>query len=310
MNQIDEETVESKETDYIRKNFQNLFTAEENNFEDNKQKIQDCFFEQFTENFIIPNKDEIPALFRYSPADYYNIRNLETETLMLSSIGNMNDIFEGLSGEVDNEVIASLDELKDIAFIKCFTEQKNDFLMWSHYGDDYAGMCVEYDFSNLSDDILYHLFPVIYSNKRYRSQTLGNAVRDLYELKKANKEDYYPDLYESLLDIMALFLRKPLSWSIENEWRLVATYPQIYNSPGDFYDLEKNDKCPLFALNDKIISVKNCIKSVYIGPRMLNTQREHIKEICAKLNGVTVHELVISKTDYILEEKNDVLKSK
>lgn len=287
----------------IREQFQNCFSEQEKLFQEGRQKIQDGFFERFTENVIIPNKDKIPPLFRYSPADYYNIRNLETETLMLSNIGNMNDIFEGLSGEVSADIIASLSELKDMAFIKSFSELNNDFLMWSHYGDRYAGMCVEYDFSKLDGKILYHLFPIVYSDKRYKLKTLGNAVAELYELKKANKESYYPDLYESLLDIMALFLRKPSPWSIEKEWRLVATYPQIHNTPEDFYDIEQGTECPLYALNDKSISVKDCIKAVYIGPRMQEVQRRHIKEICSKLNGVSVHELVISKTEYAFEEK-------
>lgn len=286
----------------IREELQDLLKKVESDFVDSQEKQQDDLFISFTENVVIPNRDRIPTLFRYSPADYYSIRNLETETLMLSNIGNMNDIFEGLSGEVDTDVIVSLDELKDIAFIKSFTELKNDSLMWSHYGDKYAGMCVEYDFSKLDDKVLYHLFPVVYSENRYPIKTLDNAVRDLYEVKKANKEEYYPDLYESLLDVMALFLKKSKSWEHENEWRLIATYPQIYNDLQDFYDTDNRCKGPLFDLNDREISVKGCTKSVYIGPQMQSIQRKHIKEICHKLN-IEFHELTISKTDYALEEK-------
>lgn len=285
----------------LRERFQGFFNEQEHCLANTQQVIHDGFFQWFTENFVIPNKDTIPPLFRYSSADYYNIRNLETETLMLSNIGNMNDIFEGLAGTVDSDVITSLEELNDIAFIKSFTELKDDFLMWSHYGDKYAGMSVEYDFSKLEDKVLYHLFPVSYSKNRYRIRTLDNAVRDLYETKKANKEKYYPDLYESLFDIMALFLKKSKSWEYEKEWRIIATYPQIYNESQDFYDSDDNYKDPLFDLSDKEISVKGCIKSVYIGPKMESVKRKHIREICSKLD-VSVHELTISKTEYILEE--------
>ena len=180
--------------------------------------------------------------------------------------------------------------------------------MWSHYGDKYAGMCVEYDFSKLKNEVLYHLFPVVYSKNRYSVKILNNAVRDLYELKKANKEQYYPDLYGSLLDIMTLFLKKSESWKYEKEWRIIATYPQIYNDSQDFDDTDKHCNNPLFDLNSREISVKNCIKSVYIGPKMPYTQRKHIKEICHKLN-ITVYELTISKTKYALEEaeRNEVV---
>lgn len=226
---------------------------------------------------------------------------------MLSNVGNMNDIFEGLVGEVDSEIITSLGELRDIAFIKSFTEQKNDILMWGHYGEQYARMCVEYDFSELKDAVLYHLFPIIYSDNRYHIKTLGNAIDDLYQLKKANKENYYPDFSESLFDIMALFLRKSSSWKNEKEWRIVAAYLHIHDETEDFYGIKNGYKLSWFGLNDKIISVKNCIKAVYIGPRMQKMQREHIKEICSELKDVKVYELVISKSKYGFEEK-EVLK--
>ena len=46
---------------------------------------------------IIDNTYSIPRLFRFSNVDYYNIRGLETQSLFLSPIGTMNDVFEGLS---------------------------------------------------------------------------------------------------------------------------------------------------------------------------------------------------------------------
>ena len=35
-------------------------------------------------------------LYRYMPPDYFNIRNIETQTIHLSCNGVMNDVFEGL----------------------------------------------------------------------------------------------------------------------------------------------------------------------------------------------------------------------
>ena len=288
--------------DFIKKEFEHRFFEYEKQLQDSKQRIDDSFFQIFTNEIIIPNKEKIPHLYRYSTADYYSIRNLETQTLKLSNIGNMNDVFEGLSGEVDDNIINSMSELNDLAYIKSFTENKNDIVMWSHYGDDCAGMCVEYDFSQLGENVLYHLFPVVYSDKRNNLKILGNAVNELYELKKANKEDYYPDLYKSLLDIMSLYIKKSESWKEEKEWRIVATYPQIHNSPQDFYDIGKNEIVPIYLLNSEIISVRNCIKAVYTGPRIENEKKEHIKQICS-INNIEFHEMVISKTEYTFEEK-------
>ena len=46
---------------------------------------------------------------------------------------------------------------KDVLRICCFTEAKDDHVMWAHYADQFSGMCVSYSFSrllkNLGDDI-------------------------------------------------------------------------------------------------------------------------------------------------------------
>ena len=102
--------------------------------------IYDYELVDFIENMVLNNKNEIPPLFRYSPADYNNIRNLETERLFLSSLGGMNDIFEGISCEVDDSVLETIDDFSDIAFLKSFSEEKNNLLMWAHYAEDYSGM--------------------------------------------------------------------------------------------------------------------------------------------------------------------------
>ena len=47
------------------------------------------------------DKNTIPSLYRYSPANYDNIRNFENQTIFLSNVGSMNDVFEGLSTKLD-----------------------------------------------------------------------------------------------------------------------------------------------------------------------------------------------------------------
>ena len=58
----------------------------------------------------------------------------------------------------------------------------------------------------------------------------------------------------------------------------------------------------MYKLSKRTIDVKNCIKSVYVGPRMQNMQRKHIKDIGKKLK-IEIRELEISKTEYVFEEK-------
>ena len=66
-------------------------------------------------------------LYRYMPANYYNIRNFEKERIHLSTNGNFNDIYEGLPASTIEELTnQDLTPLKDSAYICCFSEACND----------------------------------------------------------------------------------------------------------------------------------------------------------------------------------------
>jgi len=271
-------------------------------FQDDKTEyVMDFELVDFTKEVMLENKAEIPSLFRYSSADYYNIRGLETQSLFLTPNGAMNDIFEGLSYEVDDKVLNKLDKINDIAFLKSFSEEKENLLMWAHYADKYSGMCVEYDFKEQTDALLYHLFPVHYSNNRRIKQDLIYMIEEHIDLKKSNDEGFLPNDTYFLRNIMSLFLVKPKCWEYEKEWRIIATYAQIFN-PWDDIEDEDGIERKLYDINDRKLSVKNCIKAVHLGPRMKKEIRDHIKEICfEKLGNIPVYETRLSKENYMLE---------
>lgn len=276
----------------IREKFVELFETSSNDV------LYDFELAEFSRNVILNNRERIPALFRYSAADYYNIRGLETQSLFLSPMGNMNDIFEGLSCEINDVVIDRLEDIRDIAFLKSFSEEKSSLLMWAHYADNYSGMCVEYDFSKLPEDLLCHLYPVYYSPNRFTSRHLERAIIEHKDLKRMNEDNCYPNDCEYIKDIMSLFLSKSLSWSYEKEWRLLATYSQIHNEAQDMDDeLEE-----YYSLTNQQISVTTCIKAVYLGPKMKRNIKEHIMEICkVRLGNVPVYSTRLSKEKYELE---------
>ena len=250
--------------------------------------------------YLINHKDKIPSLFRFSVADYNNIRNLETQSLFLSPIGSLNDIFEGLSGPIDDKVIDNLDKLNDIAYIKSFSEDNKNLLMWAHYADSYSGMCVEYDFSKLNDSILYHLFPIFYSETKILNNPFENTIRELDDLKRTNAENVFPEDTCNLINITSAFLIKSKEWEYEKEWRIIATYPHIHNYFDEIEDDE--DAKSLYEIKNQYISVESCIKSVYLGPKMKRRIKDHIKEICKnKLNNIPVYEARISKEKYEIE---------
>ena len=97
---------------------------------------------------------------------------------------------------------------------------------------------------------------------------------------------------------MHLFLAKSKVWEYEKEWRILVTYPQIYNSHDDIGD----DSSVYYGLNDYKIYVNGCIQAVYLGPKMREMQRDHILEICKdKLGGIPVYSVSLSKNKYDLD---------
>ena len=265
-----------------------------------KRRYKDIFdFElvDYVKETIIPNKAKLPLLYRYSPADYNNIRNIEKEELFLSDIRSMNDIFEGVTTHVSEDFISHLDDLKGIAYCKSFTENKNDLLMWSHYADEYRGMCVEYDLSKLSENILYHLFPVIYQEQKINSNFYNYALESYADYLKMIEEQNEPNNPEDLLDILSKFIIKSRCWKEENEWRIIAAHIHIYDEAERFDDAAVE----LYNLESNLISVKNCIKTIYLGPQMPNNKKEHLKEIARKIGNIDVYEAKMSPHEFKLD---------
>lgn len=260
-------------------------------------EVTDSDLENYISDVIALNADKLPILYRFSPADYNNIRALETNTLYLSEIGSMNDVFEGLSCNIDDPIIENIQKLTDLAYLKSFTETKDDLKMWSMYADNYAGMCIAYDFRNNNCDFMYHLFPVCYSEKRKTKIHLEDAVFELAKFKRDIEDCLVTDECDAIRDIMSLFLVKSPEWENEREWRIVVTYPQMNLLPDNLPNAESRF---FYELKDRTISVPFAT-DVYLGPKMPMRVKNHIKEI-ANRNNIRVHELKLDKGRYALIE--------
>lgn len=235
-------------------------------------------------NGIISEPASVPKLYRYSAADYWNIRNLETGQLRLTPISELNDVMEGVP---EQEQITT-EPAPDFGFVKCFSECGSGTLMWGHYGDCSKGMCVEYDITRLPEEqrnILYYLFPVIYTTQRYCYVNNHYAQKDLkrYRLESADSsscivaEDYF-----FLQDILPLLLVKGQEWDYEKEWRIaidILSFEQRCN------DIEEQFGERLPHIEEGNLVAFDCISAVYMGIRMKKAVREHIVEIVKRLNA-------------------------
>lgn len=236
-------------------------------------------------------------LYRYVPATYFNIRNIETQKIHLSPNGSMNDIYEGIPSS-SNLSYYKLQKLNDIAMMTCMTESYNNTLMWSHYADSNAGMCIEYDLKllkNASFNILDHLLPVVYTEKRIIKKDVDSWIESYFELKKAIAENYVYVGKENFDDILPLFLLKGKEWEYEKEWRIIYTRKQLY-------DIDEEE---LYGGNIKF----ECVSAVYLGYRIHPEIRKNIIEICQRIseqeNKVSVFQAKLDNETY--EIKFDAL---
>jgi hypothetical protein len=79
--------------------------------------------------------------------------------------------------------------------VMSFTESVDNFLMWSHYGDEHRGIAIQFDPQH---EFFRALAPVTYDDKRQKTSSIysGHINDDV-------------------------FLRKSTQWASEKEWRIV-----------------------------------------------------------------------------------------
>ena len=240
----------------------------------NIEDIVDQDIYSFWDNnlFWVLNSCDSFKLYRYIKADYHNIRNIETQTIHLSDNGVMNDVFEGLP-QLDGALpYSKIEKLNDLAKMTCFTEDNDIELMWSHYADSHKGVCVEYDIKRLKDDpycLVKHLYPIVYGDERKIWFDYAKLVDSHISLKESIRGNYYYDGILEMDDLLPMFVTKSSSWEKEKEWRIVFTLKQMY---------DVNDP-KLYDGNLKF----ECISAIYLGYRIEPMVKEHLIEICKRI---------------------------
>ena len=243
-------------------------------------------------NFFKKKKNQL-KIYRYSPVDYYNIRNIETNTLFLSEAGKLNDIYEGLPRENLSDIgYEKINKIRDIAYVKSFSATWDDSSMWAYYGDAHTGMCVGYDLKLISDNdpILGHIFPVVYLEDRFVNAKIEDLIEE-NECLNAKKDDSNGEYDYCLQEIRSLFLSKGQSWEHEREWRIIYTKPELMkeNSGGQ-------------------VIVFPYISEIYVGFRIEDSKRKHISEIVRKHNEngenkIKLYQMMLSDKTYKPEAK-------
>ncbi len=100
---------------------------------------------------------------------------------------------------------SELTAIRNTLGIACFSEVDDSVLMWSHYANNHAGICVEYDIKGIVEELKFSPVPVLYSNERVVIDSL-----DIKSLDSLAKERF-----------IHCIVTKSRDWSYEKEWRII-----------------------------------------------------------------------------------------
>ncbi len=158
-------------------------------------------------------------LFRYRSFRRFDDDTLEVQRRELAAIQEgyiwaagyhqMNDPMEGTfyarqNGPADlyfQTILESIREGKQRTGIACFSETPTNELMWAHYADEFRGICIAYDFSDLRDAV----------------EENAAFSRLFYTENPPNLDLSANDLETNVRRVLS---SKSQKWGYEREWRM------------------------------------------------------------------------------------------
>ncbi|MBR5486475.1 MAG: DUF2971 domain-containing protein [Phascolarctobacterium sp.] len=167
--------------------------------------------------------------FRYfmTAEDFENVfKSTNWKKKLRTYVSNStDDIIKAIYNEIDmtlkTEVMSKAEQgrdninqlTKEVFRIACFTEKSNNLPMWTHYATGHAGICFEYNISDLNDILVERLFPVFY--RKELPDLIGNYI-DSGKVEKGFTE--------------SIVMTKLMEWSYEKEWRLIIATEKLYEN--------------------------------------------------------------------------------
>lgn len=235
--------------------------------------------------------------------------------LKISRFGEFNDPFEmvlgsylaSVSEEEHDEIMALSRTLSDGASyidatwdaqcgvrahvgVLCFASKENNLLMWSHYANNHAGLCIELDstahfFNGQYQNVHSKLFDNLDIEKRSgtQDQNIGVLKPVIYTVDRS----VYIDPQELGYDTESWFIKSP-EWAYEEEQRLLlpidhAHRVEIEETVLYFYPIEPS-----------------LIKSVIVGCQMPVKEKREVYEKCQSL-GIRVREAFVHAYQFKLD---------
>jgi len=156
----------------------------------------------------------------------------------------------------------------------CLSEVPNSLLMWGHYGEQHAGVVIEFD-----------------GHHPYFHQT-NNESEHLNQIYRVIYRDSRPEIYLKEPIAADLFLTKSSHWAYECEWRILKSL-----SDADVAFEEKTKSIHLFSIPPEAIS------GIILGARANKNNYLSLKEIINSdktLGHITLKRILADSTHYHL----------
>lgn len=150
---------------------------------------------------VLRGREKLHSIYRFVPADSYNILSILNENIFLMPASSINDEYEGVVKSCEDSSLFLCNRLIKFrrgTLLKSFSECPNSTYMWENYADSHKGIRITYDFSKLENNILKHFYPVQYTDEHFICQKPTELQNTPY-----------------------LYLRKTRKWQEEQEWRFV-----------------------------------------------------------------------------------------
>lgn len=220
---------------------------------------------------------EVFAAFLLIVSDMESVNITEDNLADMLKLDNvLDELYEKAVDIKDNVYIPTLRTFLSKLTVSCFSVSGWDNqLMWSHYANSYAGICIEYDFNQIKD-VIGFIYPVEYTTERptLSLQDLGVAGFNLGS--EASVRSCEPNRGA----ILSYLLAKNVCWNYEKEWRIINVGEE--NTPL-FIDLP-------------------FVKSITFGMNMDPICKQLLWDVC-KEKGIECYEIEIGTENYELRRK-------
>ncbi len=159
-------------------------------------------------------EENIMKLYKYYSSFEYFEDLISNSRLYFSDVKGFNDPYEEVAviKFKEDQRYYEILNIKNSAKICCFSENCNNYLMWSHYADKHRGICVEFEIPGIN-----------FSEEKYPYIKIKNKNVFFIKVEYKPFDKIYDSMPSSLYneDYFEHFSHKYAIWSEEEEIRAI-----------------------------------------------------------------------------------------